>query len=320
MTGLEITIPAPCDWLNSNQRLHRVVAEFSVPGEPVSKARARFTKYGSKTVTYTPEKTKTGEARMAAAFRAVCKSKPSDPEIAYRVEAHFYNGTRQRRDIDNMTKLILDGLNGVAWVDDNQVTELIARKSYGTTAQARTEVRIVEVGRLDPPKAPCVRCGTEFRTYESSSQRYCSRECLKAHRIERRERTCEQCSTAFLAQGETSDTRFCSVACNSTAKRATLTCDGCGVEFTKQRCHVRAKNYCSTECNATAARARRLTRFRGVCEACGAGVTRKEYRRCGACVRSGQRTSGKPQVTGPDMRAGEKRAEPCVVVRVEAIA
>ena len=25
-------------------------------------------------------------------------------------------------------------------------------------------------------------------------------------------------------------------------------------------------------------------------------------------------------VTGPDMRAGEKRAEPCVVVRVEAIA
>ena len=25
MTALELTIPAPCDWLNSNQRLHRMV-------------------------------------------------------------------------------------------------------------------------------------------------------------------------------------------------------------------------------------------------------------------------------------------------------
>ena len=134
-----------------------LIAEFSVPGEPVSKARARFTRQGR---TYTPEKTKTGEERMARAFRAACKSTPTDPEIAYRVEAHFLNGTRQRRDIDNMTKLILDGLNGVAWVDDNQVTELEARKSYVPAADARTDVRVFEVGRLDPPKAPCIRCGT----------------------------------------------------------------------------------------------------------------------------------------------------------------
>ncbi len=26
MTALELTIPAPCDWLNSNQRLHRMVS------------------------------------------------------------------------------------------------------------------------------------------------------------------------------------------------------------------------------------------------------------------------------------------------------
>ena len=36
---------------------YELVAEWSVPGEPVSKARARFTKHGSKTVAYTPEMT-----------------------------------------------------------------------------------------------------------------------------------------------------------------------------------------------------------------------------------------------------------------------
>lgn len=261
-----------------------LIAEFSVPGEPVSKARARFTRQGR---TYTPEKTKTGEERMARAFRAACKSTPTDPEIAYRVEAHFLNGTRQRRDIDNMTKLILDGLNGVAWVDDNQVTELEARKSYVPAADARTDVRVFEVGRLDPPKAPCIRCGTEFRTYKSwqddpKGKKYCSRECVYAHRVERRERTCQQCASKFLAWGESKETKFCSMACVSLSRRARLTCDGCGVEFTKQRCHVKAKNYCSTEC-------------------------------------TGRRATGKPRATGPDMRAGEKRDAACTVVTVRAI-
>ena len=30
MTALELTIPAPCDWLNSNQRLHRMVSAARV--------------------------------------------------------------------------------------------------------------------------------------------------------------------------------------------------------------------------------------------------------------------------------------------------
>jgi len=123
----------------------QLIAEFEVPGEPVSKSRARFTKRGSKTVAYTPQKTKDGELRVAWAFRQACARlslNPTDREIAYRVESEFHSGTRQRRDVDNMTKLILDGLNGVAWVDDNQVLEIESCKRYVPRKSARTVVRV----------------------------------------------------------------------------------------------------------------------------------------------------------------------------------
>lgn len=46
-------------------------------------------------------------------------------------------------DVDNYAKSILDGLNGVAWEDDEQVIELhVYRRSGG---QQRAEVRIQEV-------------------------------------------------------------------------------------------------------------------------------------------------------------------------------
>lgn len=34
-----------------------------------------------------------------------------------------------RGDVDNYAKLVLDGLNGAAYVDDNQITELVIRKA-----------------------------------------------------------------------------------------------------------------------------------------------------------------------------------------------
>ncbi len=45
-----------------------------------------------------------------------------------------------RSDLDNMAKAVLDALNGVAWVDDSQVSRLVVEKSYGS--EGRTTVRI----------------------------------------------------------------------------------------------------------------------------------------------------------------------------------
>jgi Holliday junction resolvase RusA-like endonuclease len=43
-----------------------------------------------------------------------------------------------------MEKLVLDALNGVAWVDDVQVNVVLARRVYTVKDRARTMVRIFE--------------------------------------------------------------------------------------------------------------------------------------------------------------------------------
>jgi Holliday junction resolvase RusA-like endonuclease len=45
-----------------------------------------------------------------------------------------------------MLKLVLDGLNKVAWADDVQVTEVSARKALALPGQARTEVAVYRPG------------------------------------------------------------------------------------------------------------------------------------------------------------------------------
>lgn len=278
----------------------QLVASFVVEGEPVSKSRARFTKRGSKTFAYTPQKTLDGEKAIKEAFLAAVGEIPAGTDLTYSVRAEFFNGTRQRRDVDNMVKLILDGLTKVAWPDDNQVVEIAAKKHWVIRDEARTEVSVYVVGTMDAPTQPCLHCGTPFRTYDSwknnpSAKKYCSRECVYEHRMDKRERTCKHCGESFLRWGESKETIYCSVTCMSSDKRAAVTCGWCGNDFTKQRAHVRAVNYCSTECRTEGAKERRTKSFPGTCETCGGGTTRKEYKRCQPCKSATQGVSGKPQ-------------------------
>jgi len=46
------------------------------------------------------------------------------------ITMYFYFNDKKRRDLDNLSKAILDALNGIAWKDDNQVTQLLAEKVY----------------------------------------------------------------------------------------------------------------------------------------------------------------------------------------------
>lgn len=50
----------------------------------------------------------------------------------------------KKPDADNICKSILDGLNGIAYTDDNQVAELEIKKLYSD--RARTEVEINKIG------------------------------------------------------------------------------------------------------------------------------------------------------------------------------
>lgn len=113
-----------------------MLVDFTIPGEPASKERPRF----GRGRTYTPLRTQAAEQRVIDAYDLACPL--LDPLIGrVAVRIHFYNGNHRRRDIDNMTKLILDALNGVAYNDDWQIDRLEAAKSYDKT-RPRTEVQI----------------------------------------------------------------------------------------------------------------------------------------------------------------------------------
>lgn len=112
--------------------------KFTVVGEPRSKQRPRVVRGRA----YTPKETVAAEKAVAVAYREASEHLFEHQVV---VSIDFYNGNRRRRDIDNMAKLVMDALNGVAFVDDFQVVELNLRKFFTDKERARTEVRLAEV-------------------------------------------------------------------------------------------------------------------------------------------------------------------------------
>lgn len=279
------------------------VASFTVVGEPVSKARARFTNYGSKTRAYTPGKTMQAERTVAAMYRQQTgyAGVPSTEET-FAIEADFYNGTQQRRDVDNMLKLLLDGLNGVAWVDDMQVMEVVARKHYVTKAEARTAVTVYSLGLRERPTRVCKHCGRIFRIYASwAAKVYCSRDCQLASRRAARMRVCANCDKQWdpgKPVRRLGEFTYCSKACMVEFTSVTLPCTNCGKQFVKAGSYVRRNNFCSGDCSTAYAKAHRVRVPKGKCIDCGGPVSRREYLRCRGCSRehSGRTgTKGNPR-------------------------
>lgn len=90
-----------------------------IPGEPKPKARPRV--YQGHAMT--PDATKNAEGRVYAEFRRKYPDMPPlEDELI--VKADFWTSRRGRPDVDNLLKLVLDALNGCAWVDDDQIVDL----------------------------------------------------------------------------------------------------------------------------------------------------------------------------------------------------
>lgn len=101
------------------------LSEFTLclPGDPVPKGRPRV--YNGHAIT--PKRTVRAEERLFAEFRLKYpQAKPFQCPV--RLEAEFWMSHRGRPDLDNLLKLVLDSLNGVAYVDDAQVVESHASK------------------------------------------------------------------------------------------------------------------------------------------------------------------------------------------------
>ena len=62
------------------------------------------------------------------------------PDTAtYGLSCRFVTGNRRRVDVDNLLKLVCDGLNGIAWLDDSQVWEVSCAREVDREAP-RTEI------------------------------------------------------------------------------------------------------------------------------------------------------------------------------------
>jgi len=105
---------------------------------PRAKQRPRTAFKGGNYRTFTPRETVDAERALGAQWVGPPMEGPievyivmSDTDVDITVaHCHAPESPKLRRgDIDNYCKLILDALNGVAWVDDRQIASIYVRKS-----------------------------------------------------------------------------------------------------------------------------------------------------------------------------------------------
>ena len=130
---------------------------FFVPGKVQGKAR-----FSSRSGTvYTPGKTKSYERQIAEAYEAqhgpcfegavmvvieAVFSIPKSWTRAKKAEAMAGKLPPGKPDIDNILKVVLDGLNGIAYEDDKQVVLTQCKKVYAdTTRPAGLQVHVFQM-------------------------------------------------------------------------------------------------------------------------------------------------------------------------------
>ena len=119
---------------------------LEIPGKPMGKQRPKF----GKGFTYTPKKTveyenyvklifqqKYGQPSLTGQIKANIKVYFDIPKSTSKVKkadmlSNIVRPTK-KPDCDNIAKIILDSLNGIAYKDDKQVVSLTVEKLYSDT-------------------------------------------------------------------------------------------------------------------------------------------------------------------------------------------
>lgn len=136
--------------------------EFEVIGKIQPKQRPRFKRCGAYIQTYTPQQTldyqklvaesymaKYGEMKLNGALKMEINAFFNVPKsYSKKKKAELYGrpNIAHNGDIDNVAKSVLDGLNGVAFIDDTIVYDLHITKYYvwNENDSERVEVKIWE--------------------------------------------------------------------------------------------------------------------------------------------------------------------------------
>ncbi|GAG47502.1 unnamed protein product, partial [marine sediment metagenome] len=108
---------------------------FTTPGKPKTWKRRIVTRRGQSVNTNKPDQQWLAWAARRAGVK--CYKGPMKVELKcfFKVPRHKAEGDycahKNVGDSDNLAKFLLDALNGVAYVDDGQVVELVVSKQYG---------------------------------------------------------------------------------------------------------------------------------------------------------------------------------------------
>lgn len=140
--------------------------KFIVEGKPQGKARARtfYNKRIGKMQSITPEQTKSYEDLIRWSYKAQGGGYYINMPLQVRITAFYpipksFNKAKRERaisddlrpttkpDCDNIIKVVLDALNGVAYYDDKQVVCVSCNKYYGERGYLKIEIE--EIKRED---------------------------------------------------------------------------------------------------------------------------------------------------------------------------
>jgi Holliday junction resolvase RusA-like endonuclease len=133
--------------------------KFTILGEPMGKERPRFRRVGNYVQTYTPAKTKNYETKVRDSYYSsnmethhltgaieaeIYGVFPIPVSVSKKLRAKMENGEEpytKKVDADNLAKIILDALNGVAYDDDKQISKLSVTKVYGKDPRVEVTLR-----------------------------------------------------------------------------------------------------------------------------------------------------------------------------------
>ena len=125
-----------------------MIVELTISGEPTGKGRPKFSTFKGRAMVYTPKKTENYESYAKLSYQASgAEIFADDAQIYAEIDAYYAipkSASKKKKqmmldgrirptkkpDTDNIAKIILDALNGIAYYDDAQVVSLAVRKYY----------------------------------------------------------------------------------------------------------------------------------------------------------------------------------------------
>lgn len=134
---------------------------FSIPGEPVAQGRPRFSNRGNFIKAYDPDKSRNYKAFVKVlVIDAMKKQGCTLSELPLEVAIIAYVGIptskpkkfkqqaleglqkpTKKPDVDNVAKIILDSITGIAYQDDKQIVKLSVSKIYSETPKVEVQIK-----------------------------------------------------------------------------------------------------------------------------------------------------------------------------------